>query len=197
MVEPGGEIILYQTEEGAPRIEVRLDEPTVWLSLNQMAELFQRDKSTISRHIANVFAEGELQQATSVADSATHLPDGRTYQVRYYNLNVIISVGYRVRSLRGTQFRIWATERLRDYIVKGFTMDDDRLKQLGGGTYWRELLDRIRDIRSSEKVLYRQVLELYKTSVDYAPKTDVSRAFFERAYLDAVKDMQRNLEGPT
>lgn len=178
MVEPGGEIILYQTEEGAPRIEVRLDEPTVWLSLNQMAELFQRDKSTISRHIANVFAEGELQQATSVADSATHLPDGRTYQVRYYNLNVIISVGYRVRSLRGTQFRIWATERLRDYIVKGFTMDDDRLKQLGGGTYWRELLDRIRDIRSSEKVLYRQVLELYKTSVDYAPKVDVSRAFF-------------------
>lgn len=178
MAEPGGEIILYQTEEGAPRIEVRLDEQTVWLSLNQMAELFQRDKSTISRHIANVFAEGELQQATSVADFATHLPDGRTYQVRYYNLNVIISVGYRVRSLRGTQFRIWATERLRDYIVKGFAMDDDRLKQLGGGTYWRELLDRIRDIRSSEKVLYRQVLDLYATSVDYDPNADVSRTFF-------------------
>ncbi len=178
MAEPGGEIILYQTDDGAPRIEVRLDEQTVWLSLNQLAELFQRDKSTISRHIASVFAEGELQQGASVADYATHLPDGRTYQVAYYNLEVIISVGYRVRSLRGTQFRIWATERLRDYIVKGFAMDDDRLKQLGGGTYWRELLERIRDIRSSEKVLYRQVLDLYATSVDYDPNAEVSRTFF-------------------
>lgn len=178
MAEPGGEIILYQTEDGAPRIEVRLDEQTVWLSLNQMAELFQRDKSTISRHINNVFADGELDGSSVVAFHATTAADGKTYEVAYFNLDVIISVGYRVRSLRGTQFRIWATERLRDYIVKGFAMDDDRLKQLGGGTYWRELLDRIRDIRSSEKVLYRQVLDLYATSVDYDPTADVSRTFF-------------------
>lgn len=151
MTEPAGEIVLFQGDDGTPRIQVRLDEQTVWLSLNQMAELFQRDKSTVSRHIANVFGEGELQQKRCVADFATHLPDGRTYQVAHYNLDVIISVGYRVKSLRGTQFRIWATERLREYLVKGFAMDDDRLKQLCGGTYWRELLEILQ--RSDYKVV--------------------------------------------
>lgn len=178
MKEAGGEIVLYQSEDGATRVEVRLEGDTVWLSLNQMADLFQRDKSTISRHIANVFAEGELATEGCVADHATHLPDGRVYQVAHYNLDVIISVGYRVKSLRGTQFRIWATQRLREYLIKGFAMDDARLKELGGGAYWRELLDRIRDIRSSEKVLYRQVLELYATSIDYDSNAPMSREFF-------------------
>lgn len=178
MSEQPGELILYQTDDRAARVEVRLEGDTVWLSLNQMVDLFQRDKSTISRHIANVFSEGELDRESTVADYATHLPDGRVYQVAHYNLDVIISVGYRVRSLRGTQFRIWATQRLREYLVKGFTMDDERLKSLGGGGYWRELLERIRDIRSSEKVLYRQVLDLYATSVDYDSQATESRDFF-------------------
>ena len=141
--------------------------------------MFDRNKSTISRHIKNIFKEGELQRESVVANFATTAADGKTYQMDYYNLDVIISVGYRVKSIRGTQFRRWATERLKEYMIKGFTMDDDRLKQLGGGHYWKELLDRIQDIRSSEKVLYRQVLDLYATSVDYDPKSPDSVMFFK------------------
>ncbi len=176
--QPGGEIILYQRGD-APAIDVRLIGDTVWLSLNQIADLLGRDKSTISRHISNVFAEGELEHNSVVAEFATTAADGKTYQVEHFNLDVIISVGYRVKSRQGTQFRIWATERLREYLVKGFAMDDSRLKNLGGGSYWKELLERIRDIRSSEKVLYRQVLDLYATSVDYNPKAEASVVFFK------------------
>lgn len=174
-----GEIIIYQTEDGLTKINVNLQNETVWLSLDQMAELFQRDKSTISRHIKNVFNEGELSKNSVVANYATTASDGKTYQVEYYNLDVIISVGYRVKSLRGTQFRIWANSVLKEYIIKGFAMDDERLKGNSGGNYWKELLDRIRDIRSSEKVLYRQVLDLYATSVDYDPKSETSIQFFK------------------
>ena len=158
---------------------MNLQNETVWLSLDQMAELFQSDKSTISRHIKNVFNEGELSKNSVVANYATTVSDGKTYQVEYYNLDVIISVGYRVKSLRGTQFRIWANSVLKEYIIKGFAMDDERLKGNSGGNYWKELLDRIRDIRSSEKVLYRQVLDLYATSVDYDPKSETSIQFFK------------------
>src|SRR5208282_426935 len=153
-MKPKSELILYQTEDNRTRIEVRLENETVWLSLNQMAELFQRDKSVISRHISNVFDEGELRREATVAKSATVQTEGGkqvTREIEFFNLDVIISVGYRVKSQRGTQFRIWATQRLREYIVKGFAMDDERLKQHGGGNYFEELLARIRDIRSSEK----------------------------------------------
>lgn len=179
MDENKSEIIIYQSEDGLTHIDVKIDNETVWLTLDQMAALFDRDKSTISRHIKNLFDEGELERESVVAKFATTAADGKTYQVDYYNLDVIISVGYRVKSIRGTQFRRWATERLKEYMIKGFAMDDDRLKQLGGGNYWKELLDRIRDIRSSEKVLYRQVLDLYATSVDYDPKSQESVLFFK------------------
>ena len=175
---PNSEIILYQTEDGGTRLQVRLEGETVLLSLNQMADLFQRDKSVISRHIKNVFSDGELVRSSVVAESATTAADGKTYQVEFYNLNVIISVGYRVKSLRGTQFRIWATQRLREYIVKGFTMDDERLKQAGDGAYFDELLERIRDIRSSEKMFWRKVLDIYATSADYDPRAEASQLFF-------------------
>jgi hypothetical protein len=155
------EFLLYQAEDGRTRVEVRFDGETAWLSLGQMAELFQRDKSVISRHVKNVFEEGELDRAAVVAESATTAADGRTYQVEYYNLDVIISVGYRVKSHRGTQFRIWATQRLREYIIKGFTLDDERLKRAGGGNYFDELLARIRDIRSSEKVFWSEKTEAW------------------------------------
>jgi hypothetical protein len=177
-----GEIIIYQTEDGLTKINVNIQDETVWLSLEQMAELFQRDKSTISRHIKKIYTEGELIRESTVANFATVQNEGDRQVIRnidYYNLDVIISVGYRVKSLRGTQFRIWATERLKEYMIKGFTMDDERLKGNGGGNYWRELLDRIRDIRSSEKVLYRQVLDLYATSVDYDPHSEESIRFFK------------------
>lgn len=175
---PGGNILLYKTEDGRDRIEVHLKNETVWLSLNQMGTLFQRDKSVISRHIKNLFDEGELSAGSVVAKFATTATDGKIYNVDYYNLDVIISVGYRVKSLRGTQFRKWATERLREYIVKGFTLDDERLKKAGGGSYFDELLARIRDIRSSEKVFWRKVLDIYATSVDYDPRAEVSQKFF-------------------
>lgn len=178
-IENKGDIIIYQTEDGLTKIDVKIEKETVWLSLDLMAELFQRDKSTISRHIKNIFKEGELSPVSVVAKFATTAADGKTYQVEYFNLDVIISVGYRVKSIRGTQFRIWATQRLKEYLIKGFTMDDERLKGHAGGSYWKELLDRIRDIRSSEKVLYRQVLDLYATSVDYNPKSDESILFFK------------------
>jgi hypothetical protein len=177
-----GEILIYQTEDGLTKVNVNMHDETVWLSLDQMAELFQRDKSTISRHIKNIYAEGELVRNSTVANFATVQNEGDRQVVRnidYYNLDVIISIGYRVKSIRGTQFRIWATERLKEYMIKGFTMDDERLKGNGGGNYWKELLERIRDIRSSEKVLYRQVLDLYATSVDYNPKSEESIRFFK------------------
>ena len=177
-----GEIIIYQTEDGLTKINVNMQDETVWLSLDQMAELFQRDKSTISRHIKNVFTEGELNREATVAKFATVQIEGAREverEIDYYNLDVIISVGYRVKSQRGVQFRIWATNVLKEYMIKGFTMDDERLKGNAGGNYWKELLDRIRDIRSSEKVLYRQVLDLYATSVDYDPHSDESVKFFK------------------
>jgi len=175
--ENTSEILLYETADGQTRVSVRLQGETVWLSLNQMAELFGRDKSVISRHIRNVFEEGELEEAAVVAKNATTAADGKTYQVEFYNLDVIISVGYRVKSLRGTQFRLWATQRLREFIVKGFTMDDERLKQ-ADNDYFAELLERIRDIRSSEKLFWKKVLDIYATSIDYDPKNDVSKEFF-------------------
>ncbi len=173
---------MYTTDDGLTKVEVAFDGDTVWLSLDQMAELFQRDKSTVSRHIKNIFSEGELQQSATVANFATVQNEGDRQverQITYYNLDVIISVGYRVKSIRGTQFRIWASSILKEYMRKGFAMDDERLKGNGGGAYWKELLDRIRDIRSSEKVLYRQVLDLYATSVDYNPQADESIQFFK------------------
>ena len=173
-------MIIYTTEDGLTKIETTFDEDTVWLSIDQMAELFQRAKSTISRHIKNVFSEGELQRESVVANFATTAADGKTYQVDYYNLDVIISVGYRVKSKRGTQFRIWATNILKEYMKKGFALDDERLKNLGGGGYFKELLERIRDIRASEKVFYRQVLEIYATSIDYDPKAEISIRFFKK-----------------
>ena len=175
-----GDMLIYQTEDGLTKIDVNMQNETVWLSLDQMADLFQRDKSTISRHIKNIFDEGELDRNSVVANFATTAADGKTYQVDYYNLDVIISVGYRVKSQRGVQFRIWATNVLKEYIKKGFAMDDDRLKELGGGGYFKELLERIRDIRASEKVFYRQVLEIYATSIDYDPKAEVSIEFFKK-----------------
>ena len=168
------------TEDGLTKIETTFDEDTVWLSLDQMAELFQRDKSTISRHIKNIFEEGELQRNSVVAKFATTASDGKTYQVDHYNLDVIISVGYRVKSHRGTQFRIWAMGILKEYMKKGFALDDDRLKRLGGGNYFDELLARIRDIRSSEKVFWRKVLEIYATSIDYDPHAESSVLFFKQ-----------------
>ncbi len=174
------DMIIYITEDGLTKIETTFDGDTVWLSKAQMAELFQRDKSTISRHIKNVFSEGELVRESVVANFATTAADGKTYQVDYYNLDVIISVGYRVKSKRGTQFRIWATNILKEYMRKGFALDDERLKNLGGGGYFQELLERIRDIRASEKVFYRQVLEIYTTSIDYDPKAEISIQFFKK-----------------
>lgn len=171
-----GEIIIYQTEDGLTKINVNMQDETVWLSKAQMAELFQRDRSVISKHIKKVFEEGELSRESNV--QILHVANSDK-PVEFYNLDVIISVGYRVKSQRGVQFRIWATSVLKEYMIKGFAMDDERLKGNGGGNYWKELLDRIRDIRSSEKVLYRQVLDLYATSVDYNPHSEESIRFFK------------------
>lgn len=173
-----GQIILYQTQDGESKIEVTLANETVWLSADQMAELFQRNKSTISRHIKNVFEEDELSQDSVVAFYATTASDGKIYQVAYYNLDMIISIGYRVKSYRGVQFRIWATQVLKEYLIKGFALNDDLLKSAGGGNYFDELLSRIRDIRSSEKIFYRKVLEIYALSIDYDPRTEATRQFF-------------------
>ena len=172
-------MIIYTTEDGLAKIETTFDGDTVWLSIDQMAELFQRDRSVIGKHIRNIFKEGELQKESVWAKFAYTAADGKVYDVDYYNLDVIISVGYRVKSKRGTQFRIWATNILKEYMRKGFAMDDERLKNLGGG-YFKELLERIRDIRASEKVFYRQVLEIYATSIDYDPKAEISIQFFKK-----------------
>ena len=182
MSENNTELIIYQTEDGRTKIDVHMENETVWLSLEQMSELFQRDKSTISRHIKNVFADGELLEEATVANFATVQREGNreiTRNITHYNLDVIISVGYRVKSLRGTQFRIWANSVLREYLIKGFAMNDDLLKQAGGGSYFDELLERIRDIRSSEKVFWRKVLDIYATSVDYSANAEESVLFFK------------------
>ena len=175
------EFLLYQTDDGQAHIDVRMVGETVWLSLPQLAELFGRDKSVISRHIKNLYDDSELVREATVAVFATVQGEGeRTVrrETEHYNLDVIISVGYRVKSQRGVQFRIWATQRLREYLIKGFAMDDERLKAAGGGRYFDELLARIRDIRSSEKVFWRKVLEIYATSIDYDPQADTSQQFF-------------------
>lgn len=176
---PQSELLIYQTEDGRTRIQVRLEDETVWLTQKLMAELFQKDVRTINEHIQNIFAEGELTPESVIRNFRITAADGKTYNTQHYNLDVVISVGYRVKSHRGTQFRIWATQRLREYIVKGFTLDDERLKQAGGGNYFDELLARIRDIRSSEKVFWRKVLDIYATSIDYDPGTEMSRRFFQ------------------
>ncbi len=176
---PRSELLIYQTEDGRTRIQVRLEDETVWLSQKLMAELFQKDVRTINEHIRNIFAEGELSPESVIRNVRITASDGKTYDTQHYNLDVVISVGYRVKSHRGTQFRIWATQRLREYIVKGFTLDDERLKQAGGGNYFDELLARIRDIRASEKVFWRKVLDIYATSIDYDPSTEMSRHFFK------------------
>jgi len=177
------EMIIYQTEDGLTKVNVTFEEDTVWLSLEQMAQLFQRDKSVISRHIKKIYTEGELSREGTVAKNATVQLEGQRNverTVEYYNLDVIISVGYRVKSQRGVQFRIWASGIIKEYMKKGFALDDQRLKELGGGNYFRELLERIRDIRASEKVFYRQVLEIYATSIDYDPRAEISVEFFKK-----------------
>lgn len=173
------EIIMYQTEDGLTKIEATFDDDTVWLSIDQMAELFQRDRSVIGKHVRNIFKEGELEKNSVWVKFAYTASDGKEYQVDYYNLDVIISVGYRVKSLRGTQFRVWASNVLKEYMKKGFAMNDDLLKNNGGGVYFDELLERIRDIRSSEKIFWRKVLDIYATSVDYDPRTEASTLFFK------------------
>ena len=177
--EARSEIIIYQTEDGNTRIDVKFQDETVWLTQAQLCELYQTSKSNISEHIRHIFEEGELDEISVVRKFRTTGTDGKNYNITHYNLDMIISLGYRVKSRIATNFRRWATERLKEYMIKGFTMDDERLKNLGGGNYWKELLDRIRDIRSSEKVMYRQVLDLYATSVDYNPKSSESIAFFK------------------
>ncbi len=175
-VQNHGEVIVYQSDDGVTRVEVLMENDTVWLSKNQMAELFQRDRTNVGRHIQSIFQEGEMDEKSNV--QKMHVPFSDK-AVAFYSLDVIIAVGYRVKSQRGTQFRQWATARLKEYMQKGFTLDDERLNGNGGGNYWKELLDRIRDIRSSEKMLYRQVLDLYATSVDYDPHSEDSVRFFQ------------------
>lgn len=179
MEERHGEILIYQTLDGATNINVKMQDETVWLTQQQLAELYQSSKSNVSEHIKHIFEEGELDEESVIRKFRTTASDGKSYNVSYYNLDMIISLGYRIKSSIATQFRRWATERIKEYMIKGFTMDDERLKGYGGGNYWKELLDRIRDIRSSEKVLYRQVLDLYATSVDYDPHSEQSILFFK------------------
>lgn len=177
MKKENNSIIIYKDSNGKLQVEVRLEGDTVWLTIEQISLLFNKSRSTINEHIINIFKEKELSESNSMKKIGNS--DFSTKPTNYYNLDVIISVGYRVKSAQGTKFRQWATERIKDYVIKGFVIDDERLKNLGGGIYWKELLDRIRDIRSSEKVLYRQVLDLYATSIDYDPKSSESIEFFE------------------
>ena len=178
-MKDSGDFLIYQTENGVTKIDVRIQDDTVWLTQQQMAELYQSSKSNVSEHIKHIFEDGELAEEAVVRKIRTTASDGKNYSVTYDNLDMIISLGYRIKSIVATRFRKWATERLKEYMIKGFTMDDERLKGNGGGQYWKELLDRIRDIRSSEKVLYRQVLDLYATSVDYDPHSEESILFFK------------------
>ena len=174
-----GEMLLYQDENGSTQIEVRLENENVWLTQAQLVTLYQSSKANVSEHIKHIFEEGELEETAVVRKFRTTATDGKSYNTAFYNLDLIISLGYRIKSHIATKFRIWATQRLKEYIIKGFVIDDNRLKQNAGGNYWYELLNRIRDIRSSEKVLYRQVLDLYATSVDYDPRTPESITFFK------------------
>ena len=176
------EILIYQTENGVTKIDVTFRDETVWLTQQQMAELFQTSRTNVVEHIKHIYEEGELEEDSTCRKFRQVRKEGNrevSRELPFYNLDMIISLGYRIKSIIATNFRRWATERLKEYMIKGFTMDDERLKQLGGGNYWKELLDRIRDIRSSEKVMYRQVLDLYSTSVDYNPKSTESIAFFK------------------
>ena len=174
-----GEIIIYQTDDGQTKIDVRFEEETVWLTQAQLVELYQSSKANISEHIKHIFEEGELDESSVVRNFRTTATDGKFYNTKFYNLDMIISLGYRVKSIVATRFRRWATEQLKEYLKKGFLLDEQRLKELGGGKYWHELLNRIRDIRSSEKAIYRQVLDLYATSLDFDPKSSESVAFFK------------------
>ena len=190
----GNEILIYQTEDGRTKIDVKFEDETVWLTQAQLCELYQTSKSNISEHIKHIFEEEELDEESVVRKFRTTAADGKSYNTIHYNLDMIISLGYRVKSKIATNFRRWAAERLKEYMIKGFTMDDERLKNLGGGNYWKELLDRIRDIRSSEKVMYRQVLDLYATSVDYDPKSSESIAFFKMVQNHRqLKKQQKNI----
>ena len=182
MEEKNSSIIIYQSEDGNTRIEVKLENETVWLTQQQLCDLYQTSRTNIVEHIQHIYEDEELEESATCRKFRQVRQEGSRMVERelpYYNLDMIISLGYRVRSRVATHFRKWATERLKEYIIKGFAMDDERLKQLGGGNYWKELLDRIRDIRSSEKVMYRQVLDLYATAVDYDPKSDLSIEFFK------------------
>ena len=173
-------VIIYTASDGQTKIDVKLEGETLWLTQAQMCELYQTSKSNISEHIRHIFEEGELQEDSVVRKFRTTAADGKSYLTTFYNLDMIIALGYRVRSIIATRFRQWATLRLKEYMVKGFTLDDERLKKLGGGGYWKELLERIRDIRATEKVMYRQVLEIYATSIDYDPRASVSQEFFKK-----------------
>ena len=180
MEEQNNKILIYTGADGLTKIDVKLEEETLWLTQAQMCELYQTSKANVSEHIKHIFEEGELQEDSVVRKFRTTASDGKSYLTNYYNLDMIIALGYRVRSIIATRFRQWATQRLKEYITKGFTMDDERLKNLGGGGYWKELLERIRDIRATEKVFYRQVLEIYATSIDYDPRASVSQEFFKK-----------------
>ncbi len=173
-------VIIYTAGDGQTKIDVKLEDETLWLTQAQMCELYQTSKSNISEHIKHIIEEGELQEDSVVRKFRTTAADGKSYLTTFYNLDMIIALGYRVRSIIATRFRQWATLRLKEYMVKGFTLDDERLKKLGGGGYWKELLERIRDIRATEKVMYRQVLEIYATSIDYDPRASVSQEFFKK-----------------
>lgn len=179
-MDSDNQIIIYQGEDGGTRIEVRFTGETVWLSQQQLCELYQTSKANVSEHIKHIFEDGELDEDSVVRKFRTTASDGKSYMTTFYNLDMIIALGYRVRSIIATRFRQWATLRLKEYITKGFTLDDERLKKLGGGGYWKELLERIRDIRATEKVFYRQVLEIYATSIDYDPRASVSQEFFKK-----------------
>ena len=179
-MEENNKILIYTDGSGLTKIDVRMTDDTLWLTQAQMCELYQTSKSNVSEHIKHIFEEGELQEEAVVRKFRTTAADGKLYLTTFYNLEMIIALGYRVRSIIATRFRQWATERLKEYIVKGFTLDDERLKKLGGGGYWKELLERIRDIRATEKVLYRQVLEIYATSIDYDPRASISQEFFKK-----------------
>ena len=179
-MEESNKFLIYTDGSGLTKIDVKLEENTLWLTQAQMCELYQTSKSNVSEHIKHIFEEGELQEEAVVRKFRTTAADGKSYLTTFYSLDMIIALGYRVRSIIATRFRQWATERLKEYIVKGFTLDDERLKRLGGGGYWKELLERIRDIRATEKVLYRQVLEIYATSIDYDPRASISQEFFKK-----------------
>ena len=202
-----GEVVIYQSTDGLAKIDVLLQGETVWLTQDQIASLFGKAKSTISEHIRNIFQEGELDRASVIRNFRTTATDGKQYATNYFNLDVIISVGYRVHSQQGVQFRQWATRRIHEYIVKGFTIDDERLKGNAGGNYWRELLYRIRDIRTDERLIYRQVLDLYATSYDYDKTAEESKRFFAayqnkfhcmymKDYLDLLDNLIRANDRP-